>query len=188
MTTTRAPLKKFLTPINRSMSSDWGILYNMCIGVYRKNVAVSKENKFNMEMDEFIYNGDRNHVIMDLREVTESKKMREGEMSATDLHKRVNNPLALSSIYLRHSEACRKMAWATIRQNYPLTLKALTEFSEVEQDIAELTEEVGTSLEYLSFQNRVMKEYNDNKERVVNWKNDGYYDYRFQGQKIYKCC
>jgi len=187
MTTRQAPLRKFTTPISATLSSDWGLIYNMCRKVYKKNVAVSKENKFNLDMDKFIYRGDSNLQILDMRHV-EGAHAREGELSAIDLHSKTPDKVALSSIYLRHSEACRKMAWAVIRQNYPLALKALTEFSEVEQDLAELTAEVGTSQEYLNFQNRVMAEYNENKERVVDWKNAGYFAYRFQGRKIHACC
>ena len=187
MTTRQAPLRKFTTPISATLSSDWGLIYNACRKVYKKNVAVSKENKFNFEMDKFIYSGDHDHIMVDLRHVENAQK-RPGELTPVELHNKTDDKVALSSIYLRHSEACRKMAWAALRQNYPLALRALAEFSEVEQDLAELNADVATSQQYLNFQNRVMKEYNENKERVLGWKNDGYFAYRFQGRKIHACC
>ena len=187
MTTRIAPLKKFTAPHTANSLYDWGLVYNMCRKVYKKNVGVSKENRFNLNMDEFVYNDGGVHTIIDMRTV-EGGRDRPGELSAADIHNKTDDKIALSSIYLRHSEACRKMAWAALRQNYKLCLTALTEFSEVEQDLAEITADVGDSNQYLLFQNRVMKEYNENKERVLDWKNSGYFAYRYQGRKIHACC
>tara|TARA_R110002126_G_scaffold72167_1_gene180534 strand:+ start:1575 stop:2135 length:561 start_codon:yes stop_codon:yes gene_type:complete len=184
MTLATAPLQHFTTKINKNFSYDWGQIFNMSIKIYQKNVDISKENKFNIMMDEVMYDSDFNLCVLDMRETS---NIHPGEIDPIKLHQKTDDKVALSTYYYKHSEACRLLAWGCYRQNYKQVELALADFREVLVDMGELQGELGTQENYLTFYNRVMEEYNNNEERMKGWEKDGYFDYRYGGRKIYKC-
>ena len=185
MTFATAPLQHFTTKINNNLSYDWGQIFNMSIDIYQKNIDISKENKFNWMIERALEDTEFKYQVLDLRD--HKGELHPGEIDPIKLHQKTDDKVALSTYYFKHSEACRLMAWGCYRQNYKTVAMAMADFREVLVDMGELQGEVGTQENYLTFYNRVMKEYNDNEGRMKEWEEAGYFGYRYGGRKIYKC-